>query len=72
MVHSARELNGSINFYKADNETKLKEIKFENAFCIDFTEIFEEALEESLVTKLTISAEKLSIGNVDLDNQWLK
>jgi hypothetical protein len=34
--------------------------------------MFDEAMEESLLTKFTISAEKLSIGSIDLDNQWLK
>lgn len=72
MVHPVKTLNGSINLYEADNETKLKEIQFENGYCIEYTEIFEQSTSENLVTKLTISAEKLSIGNIDLDNQWLK
>jgi hypothetical protein len=72
MVHPVKTLNGSINLYEADNETKLKEIQFENGYCIAYTEIFEQSSSENLVTKLTISAEKLSIGNIDLDNQWLK
>lgn len=72
MVHPVKTLNGSINLYEADNETKLKEIQFENGYCIEYTEVFEQSGVENLVTKLTISAEKLSIGNIDLDNQWLK
>ena len=72
MVHTKKTLNGSINFYEADFETKLKEIKFEDAYCIEFNERFDEASEDSLITKFKISAEKLSIGNIDLDNQWLK
>jgi len=72
MVRTEKMLNGSISLYEADNETRLKELKFENALCIAYTEVFEEAMEENLVTRLTISAEKLSIGNIDLDNAWLK
>lgn len=72
MVHTKKTLNGSINLYEADFETKLKEIKFEDAYCIEFNERFDEASEDSLITKFKISAEKLSIGNIDLDNQWLK
>jgi hypothetical protein len=72
MVHTKKTLNGSINLYEADFETKLKEIKFEDAYCIEFNERFDEASEDSLITKFIISAEKLSIGNIDLDNQWLK
>lgn len=72
MVHPAKTLNGSISLYEADNETKLKEIQFENGYCIEFAEIFEQTAGENLLTKVTISAEKLSIGNIDLDNQWLK
>jgi hypothetical protein len=72
MVHTKKTLNGSINLYEADYDTKVKEIKFEDAFCIEFSEQFTEAAEDNLVTKFKISAEKLSIGNIDLDNQWLK
>ena len=72
MVHTKKTLNGSINLYEADYETKLKEIKFEDAYCIEFNERFDEASEDNLVTKFKISSEKLSIGNIDLDNQWLK
>jgi hypothetical protein len=72
MVHTKKTLNGSINLYEADYETKVKEIKFEDAYCIEFSEEFVEATEDSLVTRFKISAEKLSIGNIDLDNQWLK
>ncbi len=72
MVHTKKTLNGSINLYEADFETKLKEIKFEDAYCIEFSERFDEAGDDNLVTRFKISAEKLSIGNIDLDNQWLK
>ena len=72
MVQTRKTLNGSINLYEADFETKLKEIKFEEAYCINYVEIFTEALEDNMITKFTISAEKLSVGNIDMDNQWLK
>ena len=72
MVHPRKTLNGSINLYEADNETKLKEIKFENAFCIKYTEVYKQSADENLVTRFIISSEKLSIGSIDLDNQWLK
>jgi hypothetical protein len=72
MVHTKKTLNGSINLYEADFETKLKEIKFEDAYCIEFSEQFDDGAEDNLLTTFKISAEKLSIGNIDLDNQWLK
>jgi hypothetical protein len=72
MVQTRKTLNGSINLYEDDLETKIKEIKFEDAYCTEYTEIFDETMDVSPVTKLTISAEKLTIGNIDLDNHWLK
>ncbi len=72
MVHPRKTLNGNINLYEADNETKFKEMKFENAYCIEYFEIFDHSISESMVTKLIVSAEKLSIGTIELDNQWLK
>jgi hypothetical protein len=72
MIHPGKTRNGTINLFKADNETKVKEIKFENGYCTEYFEVFSDAVEKRLVTKFTISAEKLSIGNVELDNKWLR
>jgi hypothetical protein len=72
MIHPGKTKNGTINLFKADNETKVKEIKFENGYCTEYYEIFSDVVEKSMVTKFTISAEKISIGSIELDNKWLK
>jgi hypothetical protein len=70
-IHPGKTRDGTINLIKADNESKVKEIKFENAYCTEYIEVFNDTLEKSLVTRCIISAEKLSIGNIELDNKWL-
>jgi hypothetical protein len=68
-----KQLNGSITFYRTDETAKLKEISFENAYCTELREKYlGAAFADRMVTLITVSAEKISIGSVEMDNQWPK
>lgn len=68
-----KQLGGTITFYRTDETSKLKEISFENAYCTELREKYlGAAFADRLITLLTISAEKVSIGSVEMDNQWPK
>ncbi len=70
-VHPNKPLNGSITFYRTDEMAKLKEITFENAYCTELREKYlGSAFANRLVTIVTIAAEKVAIGSVEVDNQW--
>jgi hypothetical protein len=73
IVDPKKKLNGTITYYNIDQASKMKEVKFEDAFCVEFSEIFDGTMSESsMMTHVKISAEKLSIGNVELSNNWPK
>ncbi len=73
MVNAHKKLNGKVVFYKIDEASKLKELKFEDAYCVEMLEKFDgTSSSEGMTMQLTISAEKLSIGSVEISNDWPK
>ncbi len=67
-----KPVSGVIKYYKADSEQVMKELKFENAFIVFFCEQLDALAETPMTTEITFSAEKYSVGNATLDNNWAK
>jgi len=67
-----KPVSGSIKYYKADSEQVMKELKFENAFIVFFSEVLDALAETPMTTEITFSAEKITLGNATLDNNWAK
>ena len=55
-----------------DSEQVMKELKFENAFIVFFSEQLDALAETPMTTEITFSAEKITLGNATLDNSWAK
>jgi hypothetical protein len=71
MIQPKKKLKGEIVFYETDQSTKAKEIKFEESFCVAYTERFSEGVEIPMAF-ITLSSEKLKVGNTELNNNWPK
>jgi len=75
MMDSYKEADGSIRFVD-NNKSTLKTVEFKKARCIGYAERFDKtpdaawADKPSMTLKMTISAEKISISNAELDNNW--
>ena len=67
-----KPVSGVIKFYKADSEQVIKELKFENAFIVFFSEQLDAMAETPMTTEITFSAEKITIGDATLDNNWAR
>ncbi|WP_055094778.1 type VI secretion system tube protein TssD [Flavobacterium aquidurense] len=67
-----KPVGGKIKFFKADSEQVMKELSFENAFIVFFSEQLDALAETPMVTEITFSAEKITLGNAVLDNNWAK
>ena len=63
-----KTMDGTITIYKIDEESKLKEIKFEKGYCISLNEFFEHGSGDGM--SIVVSAEKLNIGSISVDNDW--
>ena len=70
MVDSDKKSSGSIVFQKIDEGSTLKEIKFEDAYCVGFTEGFTANVPDSMSVNISISARKITIGNVVHEVKW--
>ncbi|MFD2934192.1 type VI secretion system tube protein TssD [Spirosoma flavum] len=71
MADPHKTLGGSVRYYRTDEDATLKEIKFEDAFCVDYVERFDGTQSaQPMTTTITISAQKLKIGQVSVEKNW--
>jgi len=70
MISAKQTKNGEIVFYRRDNISSLKTIKFKGAYCIDYTEQFNAHDSSPLKIHLVISANELEINGTPFKNDW--
>ena len=67
-------IEGKLTFYNRDAYSKMFEVEFKNARIIDLETIFEHTGEMTMINRLTISTEKITLisgGNMAEDsNDW--
>ncbi len=62
--------NGSIIFKKSDEDAKMKELQFTDAYFINYAESIDSMGANPMTISFTISARKLKVGNAELVNDW--
>jgi hypothetical protein len=71
MIDPAMRLSGSIVFLRIDAPVKLREVLFENAYCISMVDrVDNTGTSGNMVTTIVVSPEKVNVGNVLLDKKW--
>ena len=65
-----KSINGKITYKRADDESNLKELTFENAYVVFFKETLRVEGEIPMVTTVSFSAEKISMEDAVLENRW--
>lgn len=71
MVASEKKDKGSIIWNKIDAESTLKELKFEDAYCVGYSESFAADTPDSMMLNISITARKITVGNVTWeDKNW--
>jgi hypothetical protein len=60
--------NGSLYFKETKTGNKMKEIKFDNAYCISFQEDWEDKVGHT--ETITLSCQKITNGTVVYENAW--
>jgi len=71
MISNTQTKDGTIIFYRRDAMSKLKELKFEKAFCIDFKEKFLSTQEVPMTMELLISCRKIDFSGAVLEKPWV-
>jgi hypothetical protein len=65
--------NGSILFYKNDAMSKMKELKFTDAYCVNYVEEFTSEGTRPMQTEIVLSAKELNFGGSSKHaNPWTK
>ncbi len=72
MVNQFKPFNGSIVFKKGDEESKMKELTFENAYIIEFAEGIDIVGTAPMSICVTISAQIIKIGGAEYEENWPK
>lgn len=70
MVDPYRMEEGTITFMRTDQDSSLKEVKFEDAYCSAYSESFNNGDSMPMTASLAISARKLSVGGVSHEIVW--
>lgn len=71
MVNSQyKPISGSVLFKKSEEDAKMKELTFEDAYIIKYTEGLNVVGSDPMKIRFTISARKLKLGNAEHVNDW--
>lgn len=67
-----KPINGTITFKKSDEDAKMKELKFEEGYIIQYNEGINIIGNNPMSLSFVISARKLTLGNAQHENDWPK
>ncbi|UOQ74812.1 type VI secretion system tube protein TssD [Hymenobacter cellulosilyticus] len=70
-LDDTKKMNGSISVFHSDVRAVRKTIAFEEAFCVGLRKEFSAAKNaQNMTMSLSLSANRLKIGSVEIDNKW--
>ena len=73
MINSQfKPIEGKIIYKKTDEDAKMKEVEFKNAYIVHYKETLDTTNDVPMTIAMTLSAETLTVGNAELDNRWAK
>ena len=67
-----KQVEGKIVYKKIEEDAKMKEIEFKNAYIVHYKETLDVNNEVPMTIALTFSAELINVGNAALGNRWPK
>ncbi|HCO66303.1 MAG TPA: type VI secretion system needle protein Hcp [Dysgonomonas sp.] len=72
MVNQFKPNSGTITFNRGDEEAKMKELSWENGYVIDYSEELDVVGREPMKIRFVISAEKMKMESVEVEQKWPK
>lgn len=72
MTNNFERKDGSIVYSKRETDATMKELKFKEAYMVDYKESFNSISEEPIVETFTISAREITLGTGTHANEWVK
>ena len=71
MTNSFERKDGSIVFLKRDSDATLKELKFTEAYLVDYSENFSSVGDMAVTETFTLSAKEIELGSGKHQNEWV-
>ncbi|WP_456312377.1 type VI secretion system tube protein TssD [Pseudomonas shirazensis] len=71
MLNNSLTKDGKIVFYRRDAMSKMKELKFTKAFCINYREQFTSTNEVPMKITLELIAREITFGDAKFANNWI-
>ena len=71
MCNSFERKDGSIVFLKRDSDATLKELKFKEAYLVDYSENFSSIGDMAVTETFTLSAKEIELGSGKHQNEWV-
>lgn len=72
MLNSDLTKDGKIIFYRRDALSKMKELRFMKAFCINYHEQFTSTTEIPMKITMDLAAKELTFGDASFLNNWIE
>ncbi|MBX2924964.1 MAG: hypothetical protein KF746_22375 [Chitinophagaceae bacterium] len=70
MINPSQIKEGLITFYRRDTSSRLKTLKFIDAYCIDYYEIYDHLGAFPMQVELKVSALELHLNDSEYKNNW--
>jgi|SRR5690606_10876617 len=67
-----KPVDGTITIKKRDEDAKMKEIAFNEAYIVSYSESIHAYTDSPMTLSFQISAKQIKIGNADHENDWPK
>ena len=71
MCDSYMRKDGKITFNKRDEDAKMKELEFKEAYMVSYKESFDNAGTGAMQEKFSLSAHSIKLGNGEHENEWV-
>lgn len=72
MINQFKPHSGKVTFKKGDEDSKMKELIWENGYIIEYDESLNSIGINPMTIRFVISAQKLSVGNAQFEENWPK
>ena len=72
MVNQFKPNSGTVTFNKGHEEAKMKELSWENGYVVKYTESLDVVGREPMLIRFEISAQKIKMEGVEVEQKWPK
>lgn len=70
MIDQFKQQDGTVTFFKRDSNQKMKEVKWEKGYIVQYSESFDSVGDNPMTIHFVVSAMKITSGDATHENPW--